>query len=132
MGAYEVKPVNVDGKAPNGPFSHATVIGPWIHTIGTGGIDPKTQKIVSDDVVEQTHQSLRNLTAILEACGATLQHVVKATVYLTDIDDYDRVNEVYLAAMAPNRPARCCVGVASLTAQEKMKVEMVAYLSGAA
>ena len=110
------------------PLSHATIVGPWIYTLGTGGIDYKTGKIVSSDIAEQTAQSLRNLTDILAACGATLGDVVKANVYLTDINDYQRVNEVYLAHMGTHRPARCCVGVATLPAEEKMKIEMIAYL----
>lgn len=123
---------NADVKLVNayphsGPFSQATVIGPWIYTIGAGGMDPKTRKVVSADVAEQTAQSMKNLSTILAACGATLQHVVKANVYIVDINDYDRVNEVYLAAMGTHRPARCCVGVASLPSDEKMKIEMIAY-----
>jgi len=114
------------------PLSHATVIGPWIYTLGTGGIDYKTRKIVSHDVVEQAEQSMKNLASILAACGATLKDVVKANVYLVNIEDYDRVNAVYMKHMGGHRPARCCIGVASLPSQERMKIEMVAYVPGRA
>ncbi len=124
--AYTVETKNLTEH--NNPMSHATIIGPWVYTLGTGGIDYKARKIVSADIVEQTEQSMRNLTAILEACGATLKDVVKANVYLVDIADYDRVNAVYMRHMGGHRPARCCIGVASLPSDEKMKIEMVAYV----
>ena len=113
--------------APPGPFSHATVIGDWVHTSGMGGLDPATGQVVSDDVIEQTRQSIRNVEAILAAAGCTLQDVVKAVVYLTDMADYPRVNAVYEEAFAPNRPARTCVAVSALPVRERMKIETVAF-----
>jgi len=116
-------------KAPAapGPFSHATTIGPWVYVSGMGGLDPKTGQVVSDDVIAQTKQTIVNLQAILEAAGATLQDVVKATVYLTDMADYPRVNAVYDEAFAPNKPARTCVAVSALPVRERMKIDLVAY-----
>jgi 2-iminobutanoate/2-iminopropanoate deaminase len=116
-------------KAPAapGPFSHATTVGPWVFVSGMGGLDPKTGQVVSDDVIEQTRQTIVNLTAILEAAGATLQDVVKATLYLTDMADYPRVNKVYEEAVAPNKPARTCVAVSALPVRERMKMDLVAY-----
>ena len=115
--------------APNapqapGPFSHATVVEPWVYVSGMGGLDPKTGQVISDDVIEQTRQTIANLAAILAAAGCTLQHVVKATVYLTDMADYPRVNE---EAFAPNKPARTCVAVSALPVRERMKIDLVAY-----
>jgi 2-iminobutanoate/2-iminopropanoate deaminase len=116
-------------KAPAapGPFSHATTVGPWVFVSGMGGLDPETSQVISDDVIEQTHQTIANLKAILEAAGATLQDVVKATVYLTDMADYPRVNKVYDEAFAPNKPARTCVAVSALPVRERMKIDLVAY-----
>ena len=118
--------------APNaptapGPFSHATTIGPWVFVSGMGGLDPKTGQVISDDVIEQTQQTIVNLKSILEAAGATLQDVVKATVYLTDMADYPRVNKIYEEAFAPNKPARTCVAVSTLPVRERMKIDLVAY-----
>lgn len=123
--------VNTD-KAPQppGPFSHATVVGPWVYTSGMGGLDPKTAQVVSDDVIEQTVQSIRNVEAILAGAGCTLQDVVKAVVYLCDMADYPRVNKVYEEAFAPNKPARTCVAVSALPVRERMKIETVAYKKG--
>ena len=86
---------------PPGPFSHATVVGPWVYVSGMGGLDPKTGEVTSDDVMEQTRQTIVNLEAILAAAGCTLQHVVKATVYLTDMADYPRLNKVYDEVLPP-------------------------------
>src|SRR5262249_35615985 len=111
---------------PPGPFSHATVVGPWVYVSGMGGLDPKTGEVISDDVIEQTRQTIVNLEAILAAAECTLQHVVKATVYLTDMADYPRVNKVYDEAFAPNKPARTCVAVSALPVRERMKIDLVA------
>lgn len=112
---------------PPGPFSHATVIDNWVFTSGMGGLDPRTGEVVSDDVIEQSRQAMRNVEAILAASGCTLQDVVKAVVYLCDMADYPRVNKVYEEAFAPNRPARTCVAVSALPVRERMKLETVAY-----
>ncbi len=126
--APEIKLVNTEAAPiPPGPFSHATVIGPWVHTSGMGGLDPKTGEVVSDDVVEQTEQAVRNVEAILAAAGCTLADVVKATLYLTDMADYGRVNAVYEKAFAPHKPARTCVAVSALPVRERMKFDTVAY-----
>lgn len=116
-------------EAPNppGPFSHATVIDSWVFTSGMGGLNPETGEVVSDDVIEQAEQSIRNVEAILEGAGCSLKDVVKATLYLTDMADYQRVNAVYDEAFAPHKPARTCVAVSALPVRERMKIETVAY-----
>ena len=120
--------VNTDAAPlPPGPFSHAACVGPWVYTSGMGGLDPATGEVVSDDVIEQTEQSIRNVEAILAGAGCTLADVVKATVYLTDMADYGRVNAVYEKAFAPHKPARTCVAVSALPVRERMKIDTVAY-----
>lgn len=114
-----------DAPVPPGPFSHAGVFGPFVFTSGMGGLDPVTGQVVSDDVIEQTEQAIRNLRAILAGAGS-LKDVVKATVYLTDMADYQRVNAVYDKAFAPHKPARTCVAVSSLPVRERMKTETIA------
>ena len=116
-------------KAPNppGPFSHATVMDNWVFTSGMGGLDPATGEVVSDDVIEQSKQAIKNVEAILAGAGCTLQDVVKAVVYVCDMADYPRVNKVYEEAFAPNKPARTCVAVSALPVRERMKLETVAY-----
>jgi 2-iminobutanoate/2-iminopropanoate deaminase len=115
-----------DAPRPPGPFSHATVLEDWVYTSGMGGLDPRTGEVVSDDVVEQTRQSFRNVEAILQAAGCGLDNVVKVVVYLTDIADYPRVNAVYDEWFGTHRPARTCVAVSALPVRERMKIETVA------
>jgi len=91
-----------------------------------GGLDPQTGQVVSDDVIEQTVQAIRNTEAILAGAGCTLGDVIKATVFLTDMADYQRVNTVYEKAFGAHKPARTCVAVSSLPVRERMKIETVA------
>ena len=112
---------------PPGPFSHAAVVDDWIYTSGMGGLLPETGEVISDDVIEQTEQSIRNVEQILAAAGASLSDVVRATLYLTDMADYSRVNAVYEKAFAPHKPARTCVAVSALPVRERMKIDTVAY-----
>jgi 2-iminobutanoate/2-iminopropanoate deaminase len=116
--------------APPGPFSHVAIVGPWVYTSGMGGLDPETGELVSDDVIEQTEQAIRNIQAILAAVGCTLQDVVKCVVYLTDMADYVRVNTMYGRAFAPHKPARTCVAVSALPVRERMKMDCIAYRRG--
>ena len=116
--------------APPGPFSHASVVGDWVYTSGMGGLDPATGEVVSDDVIEQTEQAIRNTEAILAAAGCGLVDVVKVVVYLTDMADYSRVNAVYERAFEPHRPARTCVAVSALPVRERMKLDTVAIRPG--
>lgn len=116
-----------EAPTPPGPFSQATVIDSWVYTSGMGGLDPETGQVVSDDVIEQAEQSIRNVEAILKGAGCSLQDVVKATLYLTDMADYQRVNAVYEEAFDPHKPARTCVAVSALPIRERMKIETVAY-----
>jgi 2-iminobutanoate/2-iminopropanoate deaminase len=117
----------VDSRDNDRPFSHASIVGPWIFTKGTAGFNSETGKF-SLDIREQTAQCMKNLSEILRECGATFADVVKVNLYLVDVRDYDAVNEVYLEAMGGLKPARCCVGVAALPSlNENMKIEMIAY-----
>lgn len=125
--AAEIVLVNTkEAPIPPGPFSHASIVGDWVYTSGMGGLDPKTGQVVSDDVIEQTQQSIKNTEAILAAAGCTLKDVVKCVVYLTDMADYPRVNAEYEKAFAPHKPARTCVAVSALPVRERMKIDTVA------
>ena len=115
-----------DAPNPPGPFSHASSVGDWVFTSGMGGLDPKTGQVVSDDVIEQTEQSITNTERILAATGCTLQDVAKVVLYLTDMQDYPRVNAVYEKRFAPHKPARTCVAVSALPVRERMKLDAIA------
>jgi 2-iminobutanoate/2-iminopropanoate deaminase len=111
---------------PPGPFSHASVVGPFVFTAGMGGLDPATGEVVSDDLREQTRQAMRNTLAILEDAGASVTDIVKVTLYLTDMADYPLVNAIYEECMGQHRPARTCVAVSALPVRERMKLDVVA------
>ncbi len=110
-----VKIVHTD-KAPAaiGPYSQGIVVNGLLFTAGQIGIDPATGQVVQGDVVTQTERVMENLKAILDTVGATWMDVVKTTVYLHDMGDFPRVNEVYGKALGDARPARSTVQVSAL------------------
>ena len=118
-------------KAPGavGPYSQAVKTGNLIFVSGQIPFIPETMKLVSEDVVEQTHQSLKNMKAILEEAGASLEDVVKVTLFIKDMNDFGRINEVYAQYFDTNKPARACVEVARLPLDVKVEAEAIASLS---
>ena len=90
---------------PVGPYSQAIKTGDLIFVAGEKGIDPGTGAIVSDGIAAETRQTLDNIQAILEAAGATMDHVVRTVVYMTDISEFAEMNAVY-AGYFPNDPSR--------------------------
>jgi 2-iminobutanoate/2-iminopropanoate deaminase len=122
------KQVRTDKAAqPIGPFSQAVAVENWVFVSGMGGLDPKTGKVVGPGLKQQTIQAMENVKAILEAAGASYNDVVKAVVYLTKMADYPVVNELYASYMGQILPARCCVAVSELPANELMKLDVIAY-----
>lgn len=108
-----------------GPYSQAVIVDGWVYTSGAVGLTPDNEK-VGDDVSAQAEQTLQNLTAVLAAAGCTLSDVVKATVYLTDMGDFQQVNEVYARHFGEHRPARSCVEVRRLPADMRVEMDLVA------
>lgn len=115
---------------PPGPFSHASVVGPFVFTAGMGGLDPVSGEVVSDDLREQTRQAMRNALAIVEDAGCAITDIVKVTLYLTDMADYPLVNAIYDECMCGHRPARTCVAVSALPVRERMKLDVIAIKAG--
>jgi 2-iminobutanoate/2-iminopropanoate deaminase len=115
-----------DAPASIGPYSQGIVDGDTVHVSGQGPVDPDTDEVVSDDVREQTARTLENIAAVLEAAGASLDDVVKANVYVTDMDDYNAVNEVYGEYMSEPYPARAAVEVAALPIDIAVEIEVQA------
>ena len=108
-----------------GPYSQAVVAGNFLFTAGQIPIDPATGQIVPGDVTAQTERVLRNLAAVLENAGASWSDVVKTTVYLQDMADFPRVNEVYGRVMGEARPARSTVQVAGLPRGVLVEIDAV-------
>ncbi|MEO8071832.1 MAG: RidA family protein [Acidobacteriota bacterium] len=125
-----VKEIITTENAPGaiGPYSQAVKTENMVFCSGQIPIDPQTGEFVSDDVAEQTHQVLKNLSAVLEAAGTDLNNVVKTTVFLADMNDFSAMNEVYAEFFNKNKPARATVQAARLPKDARVEIECIALL----
>lgn len=110
-----------------GPYSQAVVVGEMVYTSGQLGMDPVTMEL-KETVEEQAHQACKNLIQVLEAAGSSIENVVKTTVFLDDINDFVRVNEVYAQYFKEPYPARSAVEVGKLPKLAKVEIEVIALL----
>jgi 2-iminobutanoate/2-iminopropanoate deaminase len=120
--------VTLPGTQPNGLFSPAIVAGDLVFTSGQIGVDPKTGQIVEGGVQAQTEQVFRNLTAALEAAGSSTEHILKATVFLADMADYNTMNELYRKHFKGDPPARTTIQVAALPRNARIEIEAIAIV----
>ncbi|GAB7011518.1 Rid family detoxifying hydrolase [Halorubrum trueperi] len=119
--------LHTDSAPPSiGPFSQGIRDGDRIYVSGQGPIDSETGDIVDGDIRAQTERTLKNIAAVLEVGGCSLDDVVKATVLLTDMDAYDAVNDVYAEYMSDPYPARAAYEVAALPVDIGVEIEVVA------
>lgn len=110
-----------------GPYSQGIIVNGLVYTAGQIPLDPATMELTGgDDVAAQTDRVMRNLAAILEAAGASLQSVVKTTVFLKDMNDFAAMNEVYGRHFGEHRPARSTVEVSRLPKDVRVEIEAVA------
>jgi 2-iminobutanoate/2-iminopropanoate deaminase len=116
-------------KAPAaiGPYSQATKAGPFLFASGQIPLRPDGT-LVEGDIVEQAHQVFANIQAVLAEAGGSLSDVVKATVFIKDMNDFARLNEVYAHYFGDHKPARSTVEVARLPRDVKVEIEVIAYL----
>jgi 2-iminobutanoate/2-iminopropanoate deaminase len=110
-----------------GPYSQAIVANGFVFTAGQVGTDPKTGTLV-EGIEAQTEQVLKNLAAVLRASGSSMDDVVKAIVFLADMDDFAKMNEVYAKYFKAPFPARSTVQVARLPRDARIEIEVVAVL----
>lgn len=117
-------------KAPSaiGPYSQAVKVGELVFCSGQIPIDIATGEFVSNDVGEQAHQVLKNLSAVLEAAGSSLSNVVKTTVFLADMNDFGIVNEIYAEHFGDNKPARATVQAARLPRDARVEIDCIAIV----
>ena len=108
-----------------GPYSQAVLSGGLLITSGQLGLDPKTG-ILPEGVEAQTRQSLENIRAILAEAGLSLTDVAKTTVFIRNMDDFGRVNEIYAAFFGEHKPARSCVEVSALPKNGLVEIEVIA------
>lgn len=112
-----------------GPYSQAVRAGSFLFVSGQIPLDPDTGAIVEGDIAAQTHRVFRNLTAILEAGGASLANVVRTTVYLADMNDFAAMNAVYATYFAAPAPARSTVQAARLPRDARVEIDVIAALA---
>jgi len=117
-------------KAPKalGPYSQAIVAGGFVFASGQVPIDPQTGNFVEGGIKEQTRQSLTNVSNVLAEAGINLSHVVKTTVFLSDMDNFAAMNEVYAEFFHEPYPARSAVAVKTLPKNALVEIEVVAAL----
>jgi len=117
-------------KAPQaiGPYSQGIAANGFIFVSGQIPFDPKTGELNTGSIEDQTRQVLKNLTAVLEAGGSSLDQVVKATVFLQDMNDFAKMNAVYSEFFKPPYPARAAVQVARLPRDAKVEIEALAIM----
>ena len=124
-GAAKRKVLTTKAPKPGGPFSQAIIAGNTIYVAGQGAFHPETRQMVSGGIEEQTAGTLENVKAILEAAGASMDDVVKVNVYLADLADFAKMNEVYKRYFKEDYPARATVGV-KLVGGMQIEIECVA------
>ena len=117
-------------KAPAalGPYSQGIEVNGTLYVSGQIPFVPETMTLVSDDVKAQTRQSLENVKAIVEAAGYTMKDIVKAGVFIKNMDDFAAINEVYAEYLGDVKPARACVEVARLPKDVLIEIEAVAVV----
>ena len=112
-----------------GPYSQAIRVGQLLFVSGQVALDPETGALVQGDVATQTHSVLRNLKSILEAAGASLDDVVRTTVFLADLNDFAAMNGVYATYFTPPAPARSTIQVARLPKDARGEIDLIASIS---
>lgn len=117
-------------KAPAalGPYSQAVKVGDTIYVSGQIPFVPETMELVSEDIQEQTKQCIENIKAIVEEAGASLNDIVKCGLFIKDMNNFAKINEVYTTYFNDNKPARACVEVARLPKDVGIEIEAIVYV----
>jgi 2-iminobutanoate/2-iminopropanoate deaminase len=111
-----------------GPYSQAICCGELVYTSGQIALDPASGELVGDDIEAQTHRVLQNLQAVLSSAGASLSSVIKTTVFLTHMSDFQAMNAIYAGYFEGLAPARSTVAVAELPRKARVEIECIALV----
>ena len=116
---------------PVGPYNQAILIENWLYCSGQIALDPSTGKMVGDgNIKEETRQVLKNLLAVVKEAGGECSNVIKTTIYLTDLNDFVTVNQIYSDTFSNmTSPARACVEVSNLPKGGKIEIDCIAYIN---
>jgi len=120
------KNITAEGAAAVGPYSHAILSGEFVFLSGQTPLNSDTGKLVEGSIGEQVEQCFRNLGVVLEAGGLTFDHVVKVNIFLTDMENFSAMNDVYAGYFSQPYPARTTIGVASLPLGADVEIELIA------
>ncbi|MBF0124446.1 MAG: hypothetical protein HQL60_03820 [Magnetococcales bacterium] len=118
---------STEAPAAIGPYSQGISVAGWLFFSGQIALDPRSGRLITDDIVAQTQQVLNNLEALLLAAQAERHHVVKTTVYLIDLGEFKQMNAVYEQFFKPPYPARSTVQVAALPQGARVEIEAIAW-----
>lgn len=112
----------------NLPFSESFKSGQFIFVSGQIGLKEGTKELVSDDIIEQTHQVMKNVKGALERAGSSLNNIVKTTIYAVDLSNYSDVSDVYVSYLKEPYPAREFIGVKELPLGAKIEISVIAKI----
>ena len=115
-----------DAPAAIGPYSQAIASHRMVFCSGQLGLNPKTGKLAGPDIATQTRQALKNLDAVLKQAGLSMENVAKTTVYVTDLNDFPEINNIYAEFFDPRKPARATVQVARLPMDGLIEIDAIA------
>ena len=123
------KKIITTSKAPAaiGPYSQAIRVGEFLYTSGQISLDPNSMELITGNIEVETERVLKNIEAILNADGLRLNNIIKTTVYLTDLSEFGRMNQVYEKFFVETKPARACVQVAALPKGAKVEIDAIAH-----
>ncbi len=110
-----------------GPYSQAVQMGDFLFCSGQISIDPKTNEVFTGDIKTQTEMVMKNIEAVLAASGLNYSHIIKTTIFLTSMNDFATVNEIYAKAFKEAPPARSTVAVAGLPKGVNVEIEVIAH-----
>jgi 2-iminobutanoate/2-iminopropanoate deaminase len=128
-GGVKMKTINTkNAPAAVGAYSQGIIAGDFLFVSGQIPIDPKTQNLVGQGIIEQTEQCLKNIQAIVSEAGLSLNSVVRCGIFLKDMNDFAVVNEVYAKFFSEHKPARACVGVSRLPKDVCIEIEATVFV----
>lgn len=113
--------------APVGPYNQAIRAGDFLFVSGQIAIDPTTNELFQGDLQGETHLVFKNLEAVLKAAGLGFEHVVKASVFISDMGLFSQINEIYATYFKENEPARECVAVKTLPKNVNVEISVIAF-----
>ena len=131
MESSSIEPIETKfAPKPVGPYNQAVLVENWLYCSGQIALDPVTGEIVGNgNIQEETKQVLKNLLAVLEAAGGESSNVIRTTIYLTDLNDFAKVNQIYAETFINKvSPARACVEVSKLPKGGKIEIDCIAWL----